>query len=615
VGRPELLSLFLWGCALLWICSLALAGIIDSDFWFHLSSGRYTLAHGHPPITDTFSYPSFGRDYICLHWLFQLLLYACHAALGTAGLLLLKAVLVPAVVAGFAKAANLRLKDGSLLLLAFVTLGCSATLTLRPLLPSLILLSLFLLVWRREGPYWLFPLLELVWVNTHGLFILGLFVVGVWSLHDLRRRIGMLLLTIGACFINPYGWRGVLFPFTLFTRIGDRNVYSANIQEFASASATRFYTGNAAGWACLALTAAVAATAIIAWRRGRRKDVLSALLLFAGFFFIYTRAMRNMPLFALTAGWIIARLTPELLAWKCRKTQLKVLLALPFFIGALALYLRPAIVGYRGVLRRPYAQQRFARLATYEFPREAVEYLNRHHWRGRLFNDFNWGGYLTYTMGPEVQVFIDPRLEVHSRQHFSDYIDLTKDPQKMLDLDGKYDFDLALFSYAPCRGLPRLFEFLRSHPDWQLVYADAMAAIFCKNRPANQALIANPRLPGTVEIDTAELRERYLASPLRNLSFWKRPDLSQAYRENALGHLALYRRRPREAMGLLLQAAQANPQIGDSHFFLAAAALATRDPELFFTALDCIATIQPKHPELAGLAQLGQATFRETPRQ
>src|SRR5947209_15409150 len=64
----------------------------NSDLWLHLATGRL-LAHGDYTFgTDPFAYTTPGIYWANHAWLFDLLLYAGHQALGGAALVALKAV-------------------------------------------------------------------------------------------------------------------------------------------------------------------------------------------------------------------------------------------------------------------------------------------------------------------------------------------------------------------------------------------------------------------------------------------------------------------------------------------------------------------------------------------
>ncbi|OGV92449.1 MAG: hypothetical protein A3K19_18680 [Lentisphaerae bacterium RIFOXYB12_FULL_65_16] len=613
VGEPVAWTVRVaWMALAAWIAGAALGGLIDGDIWFHLAGGRWMLAHVQVPHSDEFSFASAGRPYVCLHWLFQLGVYACYCLMGDAGLMLLKAVLIVAGLALAFKACGLRGTDGSLLLLLLVFLGSTATLSLRPLLVSLVYLAVLLWVWRADRHPWLFPVTLLLWVNTHGLFVLGLLVAAAWMVEAPWRRWRWALLSAGACFLNPYGVKGVLFPLLLYTRIGERNVYSENIIEFASPLRHGLFLTQPAGWACLILFGCgVGALAVHGWR-GPRQRVPALTLLFAGFAFLYLLALRNMAPFAVVAAWVVAELLPGLRAWQFGSPSRRMGVVLGVAAVALSAHLTGSLAGHPQALRQHGVDRGWGRAAAYATPAAAVAYLREHGWKGRLFNDFNWGGYLIFQLGPETPVFMDQRLEVHAQEEFSRYVDLTRDPRRFAALDQEYDFDLALFSHVPFTGLPALFKLLHENRTWCLVYADARAVIFCKDRPANAALLADRRLPAAPPPEKApSWRQRYLEASAVAAPWWRAPDLVGVYREVGLGMLAVHNGQPLEGLARLVEAAELTPGIGDVHFLIACAALEAGDQELFRCAAERLQIVQPRHPELADLLRLAETMAKQ----
>jgi hypothetical protein len=108
---------------------------------------------------------------------------------------------------------------------------------------------------RRPALAWALPAIQVLWVNSHGLFILGPLILGAYvadgALRALRYRgaahapadrtwsrwwmhVGLALVAVvAACLVNPYGARGAMLPLELFPKIGAQgDIYKANIIEF-----------------------------------------------------------------------------------------------------------------------------------------------------------------------------------------------------------------------------------------------------------------------------------------------------------------------------------------------------------------------------------------------
>ena len=197
------------------------------DFWWHLRMGEIIVAEGRVPTVDRFSFTRAGVPWVDQNWLMQLamlgvyrlgglpLSIAFNALTITAGYTLLLLALArrhgtrPAVVGVFLAALvgsqNWGVRPQAFSFLAFGAL-------------------IYLLEAHRAGNrralWWAVPLMAL-WSNCHGVFLYGLFLLGLYCLFALARayRAGRLsnlpleliavpvlaLLSLG---LNPLGPRG-----------------------------------------------------------------------------------------------------------------------------------------------------------------------------------------------------------------------------------------------------------------------------------------------------------------------------------------------------------------------------------------------------------------------
>ena len=101
------------------------------------------------------------------------------------------------------------------------------------------------------------PLFQVLWVNTHGLFVFGPIVLGCYLVERLirvwigcetsggtskgglrcfwRHLLPVSAAVAIACLLNPYGLRGAMFPLELFPKISDpANPYKTYVDEFTS---------------------------------------------------------------------------------------------------------------------------------------------------------------------------------------------------------------------------------------------------------------------------------------------------------------------------------------------------------------------------------------------
>jgi hypothetical protein len=243
--------------------------LFDADAWWHLRTGQWILSNRRVPNVDPFSFGSADRPWIDLSWLFQVLLAVCYRNGGAAGMILLAALACGStlLIVLWATIRGSRSSIAALIWLPALLL-MSTRFQPRPEVLSLIFTAAYLAILngcdRRPARVWILPLLQVVWVNVHGLFILGPIILAAYVADGIlrplriqaggagpaeprarkwRRCVGLAsLIVMAACLVNPYGWRGALFPFQLFPKITAwGGAYKENIGEFRD---PRGYMGN-----------------------------------------------------------------------------------------------------------------------------------------------------------------------------------------------------------------------------------------------------------------------------------------------------------------------------------------------------------------------------------
>jgi len=156
----------------------------DDLFW-HLKTGEWILTHRAIPTMDLYSYTASDHPWIDLSWGFQVLLYLFYHVLGIPGIILFKVSLVILMFWVFLKIFHHKLP-----LLLFLPILYTMLLTLherlleRPEVLSYLFLTLTLYLLEKEKlslkkQCCSIALLQIVWVNTHALFILGLSLGGL----------------------------------------------------------------------------------------------------------------------------------------------------------------------------------------------------------------------------------------------------------------------------------------------------------------------------------------------------------------------------------------------------------------------------------------------------
>jgi hypothetical protein len=224
----------------------------DFDVWWHLRTARLIVESHAVPHVDVLTYTNAGRPWIDLYWLFQLVLGGLYKLGGASALVLMKAI-GGVLVVYLAWLSRRRGGRHWPLLLVWLPalIVVSGRLCERPELFSLIYLAAYFAVLANasEKPrlFWLLPLLQVLWVNSHGFFVLGPLVLAAyfadWLVDALRPRelpvphpplkVAALAggATLLACVVSPYGVHAVDLPLQQFHKLGDSSLYRLNVGE------------------------------------------------------------------------------------------------------------------------------------------------------------------------------------------------------------------------------------------------------------------------------------------------------------------------------------------------------------------------------------------------
>ncbi|GEM_PF-420208 len=219
--------------------------LTEYDVCWHLRAGEWILANGRVPTADPFSHTVTGKAWIDFEWLSEILFWLL---VDRGGLDLLIAFKMAVTALAFLLVA---LTCRRLEVPGWVTAGILLTAVLaaherffaRPDLFSNLGAAWTVFAYEslgRKTGRWrlalLLPAVQVLWVNLHGGFILGLligvaFLVGTLLNGLTRSRIrdaevppaasgalGWTALALAgsvlACLINPYGWRMAVYPFS-----------------------------------------------------------------------------------------------------------------------------------------------------------------------------------------------------------------------------------------------------------------------------------------------------------------------------------------------------------------------------------------------------------------
>lgn len=221
----------------------------DTDFWWHLRTGDLIRRDGVFPRTDWYTYGAPEAPWVDLHWIYQVGISWLYERGGVPALTLAKCLIT---TAGMLLLVTSRRREWPIW--AILTAWLPALLVLggrmyvRPETLTFLYMTIFLAVLSRIDRHpalaVILPLVQVLWVNTQGLFVLGLILLG-FALIDAALKPGafapgrsrwwrIVLTSAGftglACLINPYGLRGALYPLQIAGTMANP-VFSRSIAE------------------------------------------------------------------------------------------------------------------------------------------------------------------------------------------------------------------------------------------------------------------------------------------------------------------------------------------------------------------------------------------------
>lgn len=446
-------------------------GIAESDIWWHLRNAANLWQQHSLSRIDSYSFTAFGAPWINFEWLSEIPFFFAFKDIGLQGLLLVYFVVLVVIFSAVyyrCCSAGADCKDAAVATLGAICLGGVSMAPRTLLFGWLCMMGLLLALdrFQRTGKgLWVLPLLFALWINLHGSWVFGIVVLALtimsglvegewglvqarrWSPVELRQLLLVFAASLAAIFINPFGYKLVVYPFKLLLRSQGVTQY---IDEWQPVD---FSTWN--GKLALLLIFGLLATVLFSRRPWKLDEVLLTV-------FALWAALSHVR-FLFFAGLIITPLfASRLNLFPPYDREVDK----PWLNAAIICGVTAAIVFFF-----PSAAQLQHRVdATY--PRAAVEYMQRHQINGRIFNQYGWGGYLEWK-APEVKTFIDGRADIFlDNGTFQSFLDATALEGSMEILD-KYNIQYVLL--PPKQPLSYL---LRHSAVWRPIYDDNVAVLF-----------------------------------------------------------------------------------------------------------------------------------------
>lgn len=509
---------------------------MNQDLGRHLIMGKIIISSKHVPKINLFSYTYPDFPFINHHWLSESIFYLLSQTIGIRGLFIFSLLITMTVIALLFLAIGKKGNPLALLTAATFTFPFIFQRSdIRPELFSYLIFTVFItLLYRYREEYtkliFLLPILEVLWVNMHIYFPIGILLVGLFLTdnlltgfcrigHDLRntkygnsyrKRLAayFLLLTakrtliifsvlFGCCLatlLNPNGLSGALYPLHVFQNYG----YTIEENQSIFFLAQLGYNQPVLPW-FISASILLFASLLVAWKKTKPIDWLLTI----SFTYIGTSAVRNLPLFVLATfipfvqnmSIIISKfyainfsLSQETEGTNKNKLPISSSKFSSPTVQTIAFCILFAVMLWQ--LFSITSEKGFG-LHVEEDAKNAADFYLSNHLSGPLFNNFDIGSYLDYRLSPGQKVFIDGRPEAYPAtflQHT--YIPMQDNPEIFLLAENKYHFSTIFFNHTD--QTPWAEKFLSNiiaDKQWKIIYLDDFVVILIKDTATNKLLI------------------------------------------------------------------------------------------------------------------------------
>ncbi len=452
------------------VLAVSAKDIAEPDIWWHMQNARHLLTTHSFPTVDSYSFTAAGSPWLDHEWLSEIPFYLGFLAAGLRGLMLVYATVLLLTFAGVyyrccragASAVNAAVATLGAILLGEVSFG-----------PRMLLFGWLCMVgvlivldrFRETGRgLWMLPPLFAIWINLHGSWIFGVVVLLItiacgliqakwglivarrWTLPELRKLLLAFVASLAALVVNPFGYKLVLYPFDLLFR------QKTNMQHIEEWQSVNFQIGTGR-LALLAIFALLAVTLISRQRWRLDNVVLTAFALWASLTHVRFLFFLGLIIVPILAPSLKLFSPPDPATDRPR----------------LNAFLMACIVA--GLVFWFPSQAKLQAKVDKMFPTAALDWMQQHHIQGRIFNNYNFGGYMIWKT-PQYKTFIDGRADLFVYNGVFDEHVHTIQLEKSFEVLDKYKIDYALLE--PTQALAYV---LQHSPGWKTIYSDSTAVL------------------------------------------------------------------------------------------------------------------------------------------
>ena len=461
----------------------------DGDLPRHILTGRLILQTQRVFTTDIFSFRTVSYPSIPHEWFSQVLFAGTYDRFGLDGIIMVTALVI--MLTGYIVYSQALRRSTSLFAsLIFTILAISAIqihVLPRPHIFTYVLTAIWITLLERidhhrRHTWWTLPLVMIVWVNVHGMFVIGILIWGIYMAGDFldhpsrawfsstKARNLMVggVLSVATTFFSPSGpaiWKAI-------AALGSNGYITSKIPEYQSAN---FHLPET--WPFIIILLLV----IIGFARTTQSLSWIYTLVVAAFTGLALYSSRMIPIFAIVVAPIAAELAAHWIRNEFPRSRFLVTEKNIYTInlssnGLVWILITILTVGMLFNANKPIdPNNQGNKFDERFFPVEATKWLQDHPQRGRMFNEFDWGGYLLLNLWPDQEVFMDGSTHIYGEE-------LTREYEQVITMDVGWEDILAKYdvTWVILRANAPLARTLSTSGDWNIVYSDPTSSILVR---------------------------------------------------------------------------------------------------------------------------------------
>ncbi|MDP3973325.1 MAG: hypothetical protein Q8P92_00675 [Candidatus Daviesbacteria bacterium] len=468
------------------------------DFWFHAKNGEFILQTKSLPFSDQFSHTAYGQSAVPYEWLFQVVIYLIYTIFGNIGVqaLVVSSTLTYAFIFRqiLKEIFQISFIPRILLVGTLAIIGYDFWVERPQISAYVIFMVVLYLILKRVflGKNFLMLTIPLffIWTNLHASMIVGLYLFFAFAVlalikKDIKLAKDLALFgTINTIItlLPPLGIKTYELLYLFFEK---RQFITVVIGEWVPLYelGIRYYI-----YLIIIILAllSLSLSVILSLRKKQAKlkwpilDYLPFIPL--GLFVIWgvRQTQFSMPV-------ILLSLVPTIRLIQNRLT----ILTNKFFIILITAIILITFIFFLYI----YREEATGILRLY--PKQAIPFI-QNNLKGKMFNEYEMGGYIMYRLGPEFKTFIDGRTDMFLPKVLPEYDELFNNEytderfkEKFDYLIEEYEVSFAIITVEKFTPIRRLARLLRNDPQWNLVFFDDTTEIYVKNDGLNEDVIKN----------------------------------------------------------------------------------------------------------------------------